>query len=59
LRRRDEQDVLARLITVLEQYSLYGNEQQSQDLPEEWCRLHGLQMTRSKNGKHFYHKVGE
>jgi hypothetical protein len=41
----NEQDVLARLLTVLAQYPLPTEAQAPQDLPEGWCRRHNVQMT--------------
>jgi hypothetical protein len=62
IRGADAQDVLTRLLTVLVQYPLHQDtpaDQQPQAMPAGWCQRHGVAMTRGKDGKHFYHKVGE
>ena len=32
---------------------------QAQESPEGWCNIHNVQMTRSKDGKGYYHKAGQ
>ena len=32
---------------------------EAQEMPEGWCGIHNVQMTRSKDGKGFYHKAGQ
>jgi hypothetical protein len=59
VRGADEQDVLARLIAVLAQYPISNDNHEPPATPEGWCAKHAVQMTRSKDGKHFYHKIGE
>jgi hypothetical protein len=55
LRDADETRLLARLGTLLEQFPAAAAAAQG----EGWCRLHDVQMTQSRDGKHFYHKVGQ
>jgi hypothetical protein len=54
----DETRLLVRLEAVLARFPSVEAPSE-QEAPEGWCSRHNVAMTRSKDGKHFYHKVGE
>jgi hypothetical protein len=54
LRDQDEQHLLTRMTAILEQFPV------TDETPaEDWCSIHQVNMTRSKDGKGYFHKAGE
>jgi hypothetical protein len=59
LRDTDEHRLLARLGTLLAQFPAATATEAGQGVPEGWCQRHSVEMTRSKDGQSFYHKLGQ
>ena len=57
LRDSDETRLLSRLEALLTRFPAESNG--DKEPPEGWCSMHQVQMTRSKDGKGYYHKAGE